>query len=377
MSIIKNAIGVGVIGASPLNPGWAMAAHIPAIQALPDYELRAISTSRPESARAAAEAFGVPAFTDPVDLITHPDVDLVVVAVKVPHHHALISAALDAGRMVLSEWPLGKNLDEAIDLADRARMVDARTAIGLQARFAPAVRHARTLVTDGYIGEVLGTTLVGSGIAWGGVTDRAHAYMFDATNGASTLSVPTLHALEAVNFVLGDFVSVAASTAVRRSTVQIAEDGLEVPVTTPDQIAISGTLASGAIASIFYRGGVSRGDNLRWEINGTEGDLVITSSVGNLQVADLLLLGGSGKQTTVVGLELPESYAHEPGGLSGDIGANVLRTYAHLAHDIREGSRTVPDFQYALRRHRLLAAIEEASRSGSTQYIREPAVVLP
>jgi predicted dehydrogenase len=39
-------IGVGVIGASPINPGWAVKAHIPALKALPGYELRAVSTSR-------------------------------------------------------------------------------------------------------------------------------------------------------------------------------------------------------------------------------------------------------------------------------------------------------------------------------------------
>ncbi|MGH8489218.1 MAG: hypothetical protein ACREXS_10255 [Gammaproteobacteria bacterium] len=44
------------------------------------------------------------------DVIDYPGVDLVAVTVKVPHHHTLISAALDAGKMVLSKWPLGVNL---------------------------------------------------------------------------------------------------------------------------------------------------------------------------------------------------------------------------------------------------------------------------
>ena len=38
-------MGVGVIGASPLRPGWAVTAHLPALAALPDYELRAVATS--------------------------------------------------------------------------------------------------------------------------------------------------------------------------------------------------------------------------------------------------------------------------------------------------------------------------------------------
>jgi predicted dehydrogenase len=158
-------IGVGVIGAG--TGGWAAISHIPALKALPDYELRAISTSRRESAGAAAEAFGVEAaFGNPRELIAHPGVDLVVVAVKVTEHLELVSAALDAGKMVYSEWPLGRNLAEATELAARAGKSGVRTVIGLQGRFAAEVRHARELIEDGYLGRVLGTTLVGSGMAW-------------------------------------------------------------------------------------------------------------------------------------------------------------------------------------------------------------------
>jgi predicted dehydrogenase len=48
----RSTIGVGIIGASPDKGGWAVTAHIPALQALPDYRLVAVSTSRRESAEA-------------------------------------------------------------------------------------------------------------------------------------------------------------------------------------------------------------------------------------------------------------------------------------------------------------------------------------
>jgi len=187
MNTNKNRIGVGLIGASPINPGWGVIAHVPALRALPDFELRAVSTSRRDSADAAAKAFGVPAFDNHRDLINHPGVDLVVVTVKVMHHHELVSAALDAGKMVFSEWPLGANIAEAQDLAKHAEQAGVRTLIGLQARLAPAIRHARKLIADGYIGDVLATTLVASGGFWGPQTDRAHAYVFENSNGATTL----------------------------------------------------------------------------------------------------------------------------------------------------------------------------------------------
>jgi predicted dehydrogenase len=66
--------GVGIIGAS--TGEWAAIGHVPAIRALPDYELRAVSTSRQESAEAAAEAFGVKAaYGDHRGRLSDPGVD--------------------------------------------------------------------------------------------------------------------------------------------------------------------------------------------------------------------------------------------------------------------------------------------------------------
>jgi len=99
--ICTERIGVGIVGANP-DEGWARLAHVPALAALPDLELVAVATSRAQSARASAERIGVRhAFTDAADLAQHPDVDLVVVAVKVPMHDTAVRAAIDAGKAVL------------------------------------------------------------------------------------------------------------------------------------------------------------------------------------------------------------------------------------------------------------------------------------
>ena len=92
-------IGVGIIGASP-GRSWAAMSHIPALQALSGYRLRAVATGSAASAERAGTEFEVDGFDDPRALIEHPLVDLVVVAVKVTHHHQLVSQALAAGKMV-------------------------------------------------------------------------------------------------------------------------------------------------------------------------------------------------------------------------------------------------------------------------------------
>jgi predicted dehydrogenase len=364
---------VGIVGASPLNPGWATRAHLPALRSLPEFSLKAVSTSRPESATAAREAFGVDAFDNVQALIAHPGVDLVVVSVRVPEHHQLVSAAIDAGKMVFCEWPLGRTSDEAVDLARRAARAGVRTVVGLQASFAPAIRYLADLIADGFIGDVLSTTLVGSGMAWGATTNGRSAYLFDQRNGATTLTVPVAHAIDAVAAVLGDFAELSATTAVRQRAIQV-DDGSVLTATSPDQVAIQGTLQSGAVASIFFRGGLSRAANLRWEITGSHGDLLVTSSFGNIQVADLTVEGGRGDEPSVRPLVVPGSYfegaAPEPAGLA----ANVSYLYAQFARDLRNGTRRAPDFARAVRLHALLDAIRVSAESRQAQMVATSAV---
>jgi predicted dehydrogenase len=360
--------GVGIIGAG----AWASQSHIPVIQSSPAFELRAVSTSRRASADAAAARLGVTGHDDYRQLIERSDVDLVVVAVQVAQHFEVIEAALKAGKAVYSEWPLATDLTQAERLAALARDSGTRTVIGLQGRYLPEVRYARDLIRDGYLGDVLGTTMVGSGMVWGGeVASHRQAYWFDKAAGATALTSAALHALDPLHFVLGEFATVATNLVVGRTETTVVEDGSRIPVTAPDQVAVIGTLESGTAASVFYRGGVSRGDNFRWEINGTDGDLVLTAPWGNMQVASLALAGGRGAETVAAPLEIPAGYLRDvPAELAGTPGAGVALLYADLARDLAADTRTVPDFELALARHRLIAAIEESSATG----VRQPGV---
>src|SRR5215213_5355299 len=178
-----STLGVGIIGVSPVR-GWAATAHIPALRALPNYEIRALSAHSAESARAAGEAFGVGAvFSDHEQLVTRPDVDMVAVTVKVPHHRELVSAALVAGKAVYCEWPLGRDLDDARAMAALAAQQGVRTVVGLQGRQAPAIEFVNELVRDGYVGDILSTTMVGISVP-GDAVVKANAYMLDNTSGA-------------------------------------------------------------------------------------------------------------------------------------------------------------------------------------------------
>src|SRR5438034_9295599 len=223
-AIPESTLAVGIIGVNPVR-SWAAEAHGPALRALPNYEIRALSAHSAESASAAGEAFGVSAvFSDHEQLVIQPDIDVVAVTVKVPHHRELVSAALAAGKAVYCEWPLGRDLDDARAMAALAAKQGVRTVVGLQARQAPAIEFVQELLSDGYVGEVLSTTMVGLSIP-GDVVGQPNAYMLDKTNGANVLTIAVGHSLDLLNYVLGEFADLSAVSNLRRPLITIEETG--------------------------------------------------------------------------------------------------------------------------------------------------------
>jgi predicted dehydrogenase len=360
-------IRVGIIGANP-DRGWAAQAHIPALRSLADdFEITALSTSRRESADAASKLFGVStAFDNHQQLVNSPAVDVVAVTVKVPYHLELATAALGAGKAVYCEWPLGNGLNEAETLAALATKQGVLAVAGLQARSAPSVAYVRDLVEQGYVGEVLSTTLVGSGMGWGPTVEPFNAYLNDKKNGATMLSIAVGHTADALCHCLGEVRELSATMAMRRQTFTIAETGESKPMTADDQVAVSGLLEGGAAFSIHYRGGVSRGTNLLWEINGSEGDLQLTATGGQTQIWEMDVRGGKGAQSSLELLPVPEQYWWAP---PQGPGTNVAQAYARFARDYREGTHFCPTFEDAVRRQRMLDAIETAAVTGERQIL--------
>src|SRR5438128_3459515 len=306
-------IRVGIIGANP-DRGWAAQAHIPALKSLSDdVQITALSTSRRESADAARKLFGVPvAFDNHKDLVNRSDVDVVAVTVKVPYHLELATAALRAGKAVYCEWPLGNGLIEAKTLAALAKKKGILAVVGLQARSAPSVAYVRDLIKQGYVGEVLSTSLIGSGMGWGPTVEPFNVYLNDKKNGATLLSIALGHAADALCHCLGEVRELSATTTVRRKTFTIAGTGERKPMAADDQVCVTGLLEGGAAFCIHYRGGISRGTNMLWEINGTEGDLQLTAAGGQAQIFELTVRGGKGTQSSLEVLPAPEQYHWSP-----------------------------------------------------------------
>ncbi|KAK5158161.1 hypothetical protein LTR04_005250, partial [Oleoguttula sp. CCFEE 6159] len=65
---------------------------------------------------------------------------MVVVAVKVPLHKQLALPIIEAGKDLLVEWLLARNLSEADELTALAKKAGIRTVVRLQSRQIAAVK---------------------------------------------------------------------------------------------------------------------------------------------------------------------------------------------------------------------------------------------
>ena len=365
--VAEDRIRVGIIGAN-VNYGWSRRAHLPALLALPEYELTAVCTAHRETAEESATHYGARlAFHDYNEMVEHPDIDLVSVSVRVPYHHPMVMAALRAGKHVFCEWPLGANLAEAEEMAGLAGSSGVRSMVGLQARCDPALLRLQQLVSEGYAGQVLACnmTMFLPGVLQRGKTS---AWMADQKKGANTLTIATGHAIDVLCFCVGEFKDVSSRVSTQVKEWETSDPGV-VGVTAPDNTLVSGTLTNGAVASVHVATVPWHGTGWRMEVYGREGTL-IAASRQMVQYAQIHLLGGRGVDSTSEELPIPANFTWVPKEVPAGEPFNVAQMYRRLGEAIRGSSAADPDFDLAVKRHRLIDAIQRASDGGTSVRVR-------
>jgi predicted dehydrogenase len=365
-------IRVGIIGAN-VRYGWGRSAHIPALSALPEFEITAVCTSRQETADETAKHFGISrAFADPYKMVQHPDVDLVSICVRVPFHHQMGMAALNAGKHLFCEWPLAATTEQAQQMRDLAARKGVRHMVGLQARGARAINRVRDLVAEGYVGQVLSCTMIVTTPNWGTDFTLSRAYLADRSTGATLMTIPGGHSIDALCFCLREFKEVSSVVATQRQRVRIVETGETIQMTSPDQVLLSGVLQSGAVASVHIKGGTANGTGFLFEIHGSEGDLVIAPTDPrqgtSVQISEFTVRGAH-RGKTLGELPIPESYRWVPPAVPAGPPFNVAQLFVRMAEGIREGKSVSPDFEVAVNRHHLLDAIQKAPDTGVRQIL--------
>ena len=341
---IPNKIHVGIIGLSA-DGGWAAMAHYPALQKLPDhFSIQGLTASSMATAQKAAEKYGVPYYSDDAAaLAARDDIDLLVVAVKLPQHHALIEQIAPYGKAIYCEWPLGTHPGEARILQEIAAHYHCRTFIGLQALHSPHIQKLRQIVNDPASGRLISCIISGSNPAAGRMIDPRYLYAQNQENGVNTLTIPFAHSLAALQSVFGTLHDMHALTACQYPEVIRKDTGETVSRTTIDHVLFQGKTQDGGLLNIAYRGG---GSGLHMEIECEHRQIVVTANSGHLQYEPL----------TIEIIRDGQSEIIAPEGNAADILANAYRA---VWQDMRQGTYTVPNFAHAVAHQQLLSELAQ------------------
>jgi predicted dehydrogenase len=358
---MADRIRLGLIGAS-VKGTWSARSHLPALRASPEIELTAVCTTRPDSAEAAREAWGARlAFDDWRRMIASPEIDAVAVVVRVPSHYEPAKAALEAGKHVYCEWPLGRTTAEAVELAALAETKRLVTAVGLQARVNPALMAMQEQVAAGFVGEVMAVHV--SLLREGVLSRPSHrTWQRDASLGANTLTIANGHTVDAMRFVTGDFARLSCVVATQAKQWLDTGTSRLLDVTSPDNVLISGRLRSGAVASVHVGAIPFAGSGYRMEIYGRDGTLVATGA-DSPQLGEVVLHGAK-RGNALAPLPIPDRFRLASSGTPSGEPFNVAQMYALFARAIRGGDSPHPGFATAVELHRLVDAIKRASETG-------------
>ncbi len=342
------------------------AEFIPIHQAHPNANLVAVCRRNEEEMNKVADQFGIgKRYTDYDELLKDPEIDAVHINSPVRDHAPQSLKALRAGKHVYTEWPLGANLQEAQEMADLARENGVLSMVGLQSRVAPVFLTLRDLIADGYVGDVLSVNLnqISSGVL---TRVSGRTWQRDNTLGATTLTIPFGHSIDALCMCLGEFESVSATVRTQVPQWHETDTDKMVDVTAPDNIMVNGTLAGGAVVSAQSSSIPYHGSGWKLEVYGREGTLVVTSD-GSPSTNGARLQGGRGDVSELEDIEIPARHTWVPDSVPQGAPFNIAQLWSRFADAIRSGERIEPDFDTAVQRHKLLDAILRSSDTGQAQ----------
>jgi predicted dehydrogenase len=353
-------IRVGIIGSG----GWARYGHIPALQALEDFDIVALAGRDLKKVQGHAKQCGIEHALDSAEaLIAHPEIDLVVILAPTPEHGRLTKAAIAAGKDVYTEWPLSTTTAESEQILALAQDNGVKHVIGLQRRFSPGNRYWHDLVRQGYVGQVRSVRMSVGVDAFGAVMPEAVKWVLDPANFTFLLPIYGGHFHDVLFHGIGSPRSLSAVMESQFPVTTIAETGEQVPSAGADQIMVMGTLSGGGLFTIHLEGGQVNRTGLQIDITGTERTLRITNMRSFQNAADNVVSVMSHDTGTFKLLPTPSEYTPLPVSHLDASAQDVAYLYAAYARDRATGSAVATTFEDAVRQHRL---IDEITRQATT-----------
>jgi predicted dehydrogenase len=351
-------IRVGIIGTG----GWARYGHIPVLQALECFEVVALAGRNLEKVQQYASDFGIGlAFGSAEELIAYPGIDLVVILTPTPEHGRLASAVIATGKDVFSEWPLSTNTVESEAILAQAQARGVRHVIGLQRRFAPAIRYLKDLVQGGYVGSLRAVRMSVGVDAFGPVMPDAVKWAVEDANFTHLLSIYGGHFHDLLFSTVGFPRQLSAVTSTQFPITSIAETGQQIPYASANEVMVVGTLAGSALFSVQLEGGQAHRTGLQIDIMGTDGVLRVTNPRAFQNHADHKIEGMQHGADAFAELPVPSEYDYLPVADLDASAVDVAYLYSMYAQDRANGTDLATTFEEAVRQHRLIDQIADSA----------------
>ncbi len=262
-------VGIGVIGCGVISK-----AYMTAMKRFEMIELKAVADMRSAPAEARGGEFGVPAMR--VDQMLRRDDVEIVVNLTVPLAHTDVSlAALNAGKHVHSEKPLGVNMAEARKVMDLAAAKGLRVGCAPDTFLGGGHQTARKLIDDGVIGAPVGGTAV-FGCPGHERWHPAPGFYY-LRGGGPMLDMGPYYITDLIN-LLGPIASVMGAATRPRQERIVGNGpltGAAIPVEVSTHVAGLLEFASGAVVSIMMSFDVPKHRHTPIEIYGTQGSLLV------------------------------------------------------------------------------------------------------
>lgn len=330
-------------------------------------KLVGVATSRRETAEKAAAQGGFDFGADDWrELIARDDIHIINICSPNSQHTEPLLAAMAAGKHIYCDKPLvvGEEAGAKIEAALATyRGVGQMT---LQYRFYPPTLHARQLIEDGFVGNVLsfraaylhaGSVDAGKPMGWKQLKSEGGGVLQDLGS----------HVVDLIDYLIGPIESTLTETRIlypRRPNAQ----GELAPVEADDHMLMLARLHNGALGSIeASKIATGAEDELRFEIHGDRGGLRFNlMDLNYLEAYDLrepeTPLGGQRGWRKIATVQRYEKPAGFPGP---KFGIGWMRGHMHCLYSflraIAEGQPGEPSLQRGLQLQRMLAAAERSA----------------
>ena len=285
-------IKVGVVGTGFIGP-----AHIEALRRLPNLEVVALCEANAELANSKAAQLGIDRACVFDELLTMKDIVAVHICTPNFLHYPQAKAALQAGKHVVCEKPLAKDLHEAEELVALAKQTGLVNAVHFNLRYYPLVRQMKTMREKGDLGEIY--SVLGSYLQDWLFHETDYNWRLEPDKSGDSRAIADIgsHLMDTIEYITGlkttevlaDFNTIHKTRKKPLKAVETysgkmlkPEDYADVPITTEDHANVLLRFDNGNRGSITVsQVSAGRKNQLRLELSGSKKTFAWNSEAPN------------------------------------------------------------------------------------------------